>query len=59
MEGWAFDLGSFIGGLISGVLGSFLTFKLTKRMQSGQSGSVTDQSRSSAGRDMAGRDIKK
>jgi hypothetical protein len=53
----AFDFWNFLGGLIAGGLGgALLTLKFTRSNRVIGSGNAVDQSRSSAGGDIVGRD---
>ncbi|MEE2943813.1 MAG: hypothetical protein VX444_01430 [Pseudomonadota bacterium] len=57
MENLTFDLWNFLGGLIAGGIGgALLTLKFTKNQRTNGSGTTVDQSRSSAGGDVVGRD---
>lgn len=52
-----FELWSFLGGLISGLLGgSLLTLHFTKTMRADRKGNTVDQSRARARGDIVGRD---
>ncbi len=54
---FTFDLSNFLVGLITGgAAGTLITFQVTKTLRSGTSGNSTDQSGSTAGGDMVGRD---
>lgn len=57
MESVTFDLWNFLGGLVAGGIGgALLTLKFTKNQRTQGSGTTVDQSRSSAGGDVVGRD---
>jgi len=57
MEMLAFDFWNFVGGLIAGGIGgALLTLKSTKNQRTNGSGTTADQSRSTAGGDIVGRD---
>ncbi len=57
MENMAFDFWNFFGGLIAGGIGGgILTFKFMKNQRTNGSGTTVDQSKSSAGGDIVGRD---
>ncbi|NEJ74528.1 hypothetical protein GR197_29050 [Rhizobium phaseoli] len=54
---FTFDFSNFVAGLIAGGAASALiTFQLTKNLRSGANGNSVDQSGSSAGGDIVGRD---
>jgi hypothetical protein len=53
----AYEIGSFIGGLIAGGIGgSLITMRLTRQHRVIGGGSVADQSRARATGDIVGRD---
>lgn len=55
----AFDISSFLGGLVSGGIGgALLTLRFTKNFRAGTNGNAVDQSRTKAGGDVVGRDKK-
>ncbi len=57
MDNVAFDLWNFVGGLIAGGIGgALLTLKFTKNQRTNGSGTTVDQSKSTAGGDIVGRD---
>ena len=57
MENWAFDIASFIAGLVGGgTLGSILTFSISKRLGAGANSRIVDQSNAKAGGDIVGGD---
>lgn len=59
MQGLTFDVLNFLGGLVAGAVGgALLTLKFTKNMRTNGSGTTVDQSKSSAGGDIVGRDKK-
>ena len=60
MENWAFDIGSFIAGLLGGggVVGYLVKLSFTKEMRSDGNGNAVDQSGAKAGGDIIGRDKK-
>lgn len=59
MENWAFNIGSFIAGMLGGgIVGSLVTLSFTKKMRSDGNGSAVDQSGATAGGDIVGRDKK-
>lgn len=56
---FTFEFWNFFSGLIAGGLGgSLMTITLSKTMKSDRGGSTVDQSGSSAGNDIVGRDKK-
>lgn len=53
----AYEIGSFLGGLIAGgIAGSLITFQVTRQYRAYGSGSVIDQSGARAKGDIVGRD---
>lgn len=57
MENLTFDFWNFLGGLIAGGIGgALLTLKFTKNQRTAGTGTTVDQSKSSAGGDIVGRD---
>ncbi|MBT9385645.1 hypothetical protein KM176_17370 [Pseudooceanicola sp. CBS1P-1] len=51
-----FDLWNFIGGLVTGIGGSWLTFQVTKNVRADRNGNAVDQANAKAGGDIVGRD---
>ncbi len=56
MSSLIFDNLNFLWGLLVGIGGSLLVFKIIKNQRTSGKGTTTDQSKAKAGRDIIGRD---